>query len=116
MGITGEAFEGSPWNSKSTRFSSFSFSETKTHHRMSDSKEGFGDLSRLIDRKKAYCINQKTSSSLANLFDGDSDAVLRSDDDPQMLIVIPFTAQVRVRAVNFTGPQNGTCQMIHFVT
>lgn len=59
-----------------------------------------------------YCKNNKSSCPLSNLFSSNQDDVLQSDDDEQLLIVLPFTAQVRIRAINFVGPKNGSRPVI----
>ena len=53
-----------------------------------------------------YCKNNKSSCPVSNLFSSNKDDVLQSDDDEQLLIVLPFTAQVRISAINFVGPKN----------
>jgi len=55
--------------------------------------------------KKTYCLNQKSSKPWTNLFDADEAMVLQSDDDEQLVLVVQFTAQVRIWGVNFSGPK-----------
>jgi len=41
-----------------------------------------------------------------NVFQPNKDLVLRSEDDEEMLIVLRFKAQVRIRAIDFIAPNN----------
>lgn len=69
-------------------------------------KNSYAETDENARRTGMYCKNNKSSCPLSNLFSSNEDDVLQSDDDEYLLINLPFTAQVRIRAINFVGPKN----------
>eukprot|EP00823_Brevimastigomonas_motovehiculus_P006181 TRINITY_DN5005_c0_g1_i1.p1 TRINITY_DN5005_c0_g1~~TRINITY_DN5005_c0_g1_i1.p1 ORF type:complete len:205 (-),score=25.72 TRINITY_DN5005_c0_g1_i1:536-1150(-) len=67
-----------------------------------------GDMSNLyadIDRDKVYCLNEKVQDSGKSIIKPwderlDMKTVVKSNDDPQLIIYIPFTSCVKLKAFN----------------
>jgi hypothetical protein len=68
-------------------------------------------LAELVDQDKCWCLNENPSSTHKNLFMGDDQLTLKSndgddDEERQLLINIQFREVVKLGAINLVAPQN----------
>eukprot|EP00949_MAST-11_sp_MAST-11-sp1_P003029 g3029.t1 len=64
---------------------------------------GLRDLSTLYSKTGVSCLNEDEDHPHANALNVESDAVLRSDADEQLLFSIPFNAAVKLHAINIVA-------------
>eukprot|EP00753_Platysulcus_tardus_P007682 PLAT15377.1.p1 GENE.PLAT15377.1~~PLAT15377.1.p1 ORF type:complete len:164 (+),score=61.01 PLAT15377.1:32-523(+) len=55
-----------------------------------------------VDRKAMFCMNESADRPHTGLLGGGGS--LESDDEPQFLLYVPFTAFVKLRAISMSSP------------
>ncbi|ELR13777.1 thioredoxin family Trp26 family protein [Acanthamoeba castellanii str. Neff] len=70
-------------------------------------------LYQYIDTGGLTCLNERGSGTVAKVFKPwdqrlDRTAVVESDTDEQLIIHIPFTASIKLKAINIIGGADGT--------
>ena len=64
----------------------------------------FQELTTSIEVDRASCLNERPGFTVRNLFIADPGVVLKSDDDDELLISLPFTGDVHLRFVEIECP------------
>lgn len=70
-------------------------------------------LAELVDEKACWCLNENPNNTHKNLFMGDDQILLKSndgddDEERQLLINVQFRELVKLGALNVVAPQNDT--------
>jgi hypothetical protein len=53
----------------------------------------------------AVCLNERPGFGIANLFVPDARAVLKSDDDDELLLILPFSNTLHLRFIEIESPE-----------
>jgi hypothetical protein len=64
----------------------------------------FQELTSSIETDRVSCLNERPGNTVRNLFVADPGVVLKSDDDDQLLISLPFTGDVHLRYIEIECP------------
>ncbi|GMH65431.1 hypothetical protein TrLO_g12716 [Triparma laevis f. longispina] len=65
------------------------------------------DITSLVAKGDCYCLNEKSSNTHENLFQGDDRLGLVSDADEQLMIHVVFNETVKVHGLKFFGFNTG---------
>lgn len=63
------------------------------------------ELTGEIPVASATCLNERPGFGIANLFVPDARALLKSDDDDELLVILPFSNTVHLSFVEIESPE-----------
>ena len=70
----------------------------------------YEDLSEYIATKGTECLNESRRFPHGNLWKSDERFTLQSDLDPQLLLKVPFTCNVKVYSILLSAPLDDACK------